>query len=283
MKRLFIALTLLCTIGIAQSNQSSAPVIGVQLYSFRNEMKTDVDGVLAKVKAMGLTEVEAAGYNWNSAAEFKQKLDKHGLKNVSFFADYNKLNSDFASVVADAKALDAKYVIIGWIPHKGNEFTLADTEKAIKDFNKWGAALAKEGLKFAYHVHGYEFQTNGLAAGQGTLFDKLMKETDPKTVLIELDVYWIQWPGQDPVKVLKKLGQRVHLLHLKELPKGMKGDLTGHSDVESNIVVGTGQIDFPAIMKTAKQIGVKHYFIEDESSRSMTQVPESLKYLKSLK
>jgi sugar phosphate isomerase/epimerase len=283
MKRLLIALTLLCTIGIAQSNKPAAPVIGVQLYSFRNEMKTDVDGVLAKVKAMGFTEVEAAGYNWNSAAEFKQMLDKHGLKNVSFFADYNKLSSDFAAVVADAKALNAKYVIIGWIPHKGNDFTLADTEKAIKDFNDWGARLAKEGLKFAYHVHGYEFQTNGLPAGQGTLFDKLMKETDPKNVLIELDVYWIQWPGQDPVKVLKKLGNRVHLLHLKELPKGMKGDLTGHSDVESNIVVGTGQIDFPTLMKVAKQVGVKHYFIEDESSRSMTQVPESLKYLKSLK
>jgi sugar phosphate isomerase/epimerase len=210
-------------------------------------------------------------------------LDKHGLKNVSFFADYNKLNTAFASVVADAKALNAKYVIVGWIPHKGNDFTLADTEKAIKDFNQWGAALAKEGLKFAYHVHGYEFQTNGLAAGQGTLFDKLMKETDPKTVAIELDVYWIQWPGQDPVKILKQLGKRVELMHLKELPKGMKGDLTGHSDVETNIVCGTGQIDFPTLMKTARQIGVKHYFIEDESSRSLTQVPQSLKYLKSLK
>ncbi len=279
--RLF-ALTLmlaLCAVAFAQeANRPHGPVVGVQLYSFRNEMKTDVEGTLAKVKAMGFTMVEAAGYNWKSAADFKAMLDKNGLQTVSFFADYNKLKTDFASVVADAKTLKAQYVIIGWIPHQ-KEFTLAECEMAIKDFNEFGEKLSKEGLKFAYHVHGYEFAPHGKI----TLMDKLMAETKPEHVRIEMDVFWVVHPGQDPVAFLKKYGKRIDLMHMKDMQKGLKGDLTGHADVETNVTIGTGSIDYVAVVREARKQGVKYLFIEDESSRSMAQVPASLKYLNSIK
>ncbi|HEX9002366.1 MAG TPA: sugar phosphate isomerase/epimerase [Blastocatellia bacterium] len=254
------------------------PIVGVQLYSFRNQMKDDVDGTLAKVKAMGFTLVEAAGYNWNSAAEFKALLDKHRFQAISFFADYNKLKTDFASVVADAKALNAKYVIVGWIPHQ-KDFTLEDCNTAIKDFNEFGEKLGKEGLKFAYHVHGYEFQPYA----KGTLMDKLMAETKPQFVKIEMDVFWVVHPGQNPIAFLKKYGKRIDLMHMKDMQKELKGDLTGHADVETNVALGTGQIDYTAIVKEARKQGVKYLFIEDESSRSMEQVPVSLKFLNSIK
>jgi sugar phosphate isomerase/epimerase len=259
-------------------SRGHGPIVGVQLYSFRNEMKTDVEGTLEKVKAMGFTMVEAAGYNWKSAAEFKAMLDKNRFKTVSFFADYGKMKTDFASIVADAKTLNAQYVIIGWIPHQ-KDFTLEDCNNAIRDFNDWGEKLSKEGLKLAYHVHGYEFQPYG----KGTLLDKLMSETKPQNLKIEMDVFWVVHPGQDPIAFLKKYGKRIDLMHMKDMQKDLKGDLTGHADVETNVAIGTGRIDYTAVVKEARKQGVKYLFIEDESSRSMTQVPISLKYLNSIK
>lgn len=254
------------------------PVIGVQLYSVRNEMKADLEGTLEKVKAMGFTYIETGAQSGKSAAEFKALLDKNNFQVVSFFADYNKLKTDFASVVADAKTMNAKYVIVAWIPHQ-KEFTLADCELAIKDFNEAGEKLAKEGLRFAYHIHGYEFVPHG----KGTLMDKLMAETKPQFVNIQMDVFWVAHPGQDPVAFLKKYGKRIHLMHMKDMQKGVKGDLTGHADVETNVTIGTGSIDYASIVREARKIGVKYLIIEDESSRSMTQVPASMKYLISIK
>ncbi len=254
------------------------PVIGIQLYSVRNEMKTDLEGTLEKVKAMGFTYIETGAQSGKSAAEFKALLDKNRFQVVSFFADYNKLKTDFASVVADAKTMNAKYVIVAWIPHQ-KEFTLADCELAIKDFNEAGEKLAKEGLRFAYHIHGYEFVPHG----KGTLMDKLMAETKPQFVNIQMDVFWVAHPGQDPVEFLKKYGKRIHLMHMKDMQKGVKGDLTGHADVETNVTIGTGSIDYASIVREARKIGVKYLIIEDESSRSMTQVPASMKYLISIK
>ncbi|HQR34923.1 MAG TPA: sugar phosphate isomerase/epimerase [Blastocatellia bacterium] len=254
------------------------PVIGIQLYSVRNEMKTDLEGTLEKVKAMGFTYIETGAQSGKSAAEFKALLDKNRFQVVSFFADYNKLKTDFASVVADAKTMNAKYVIVAWIPHQ-KEFTLADCELAIKDFNEAGEKLAKEGLRFAYHIHGYEFVPHG----KGTLMDKLMAETKPQFVNIQMDVFWVAHPGQDPVAFLKKYGKRIHLMHMKDMQKGVKGDLTGHADVETNVTIGTGSIDYASIVREARKIGVKYLIIEDESSRSMTQVPASMKYLISIK
>ena len=253
-------------------------VIGVQLYSFRNEMKTDLEGTLEKVKAMGFTYIETGAQSGKSAAEFKALLDKNGLQTVSYFADYNKLKSDFASVVADAKTMNAKYVIVAWIPHQ-KDFTLADCELAIKDFNEAGEKLAKEGLRFAYHIHGYEFVPHG----KGTLMDKLMAETKPQFVNVQMDVFWVAHPGQDPVAFLRKYGKRIRLMHMKDMQKGVKGDLTGHGDVETNVTIGTGSIDYETLVRDAKKLGVKYLIIEDESSRSMTQVPASLKYLTSIK
>jgi sugar phosphate isomerase/epimerase len=89
-------------------------------------------------------------------------------------------------------------------------------------------------------------------------------------------------PGHDPVKVIEKYGKRIHLMHMKDMQAGTKSDLTGHSDVETNVTVGTGVIKFPEIMKAAKKAGVRYLFIEDESSRSMQQVPQSVSYLKKL-
>ncbi len=97
-----------------------------------------------------------------------------------------------------------------------------------------------------------------------------------------MDVFWIKHPGQDPVALLEKYKGRFKLMHLKDRKSGTEGNQNGEADVETNVVLGTGDVGIADIMKVSKKYGVE-YFIEDESSRSMEQVPQSLAFLKSLK
>ncbi len=136
------------------------------------------------------------------------------------------------------------------------------------------------GLTFIYHNHGFEFEPYQ----DGTLYDYMLKNTEPKYVSMELDILWAFLPGQDPAQLLAKYGNRYKALHMKDLKKGVeRGSLSGNTDKENDVVLGSGQIDIPAVIKAARKAGVKHYYIEDESSSSLTQVPESIKYLNSLK
>jgi sugar phosphate isomerase/epimerase len=147
-------------------------------------------------------------------------------------------------------------------------------------FNKAGEALAKHGLKFYYHIHGYEFQPKD----GGTLFDVMMKETKPEFVNYQMDVFWAVHPGQNPVKLFEKYGSRCVMTHLKDMKKGTPtGLLTGGSDPNNDVAIGTGQIDFPPILKAAKQAGVKWHFLEDESAAVEQQIPQTLRYLESVK
>ena len=115
------------------------------------------------------------------------------------------------------------------------------------------------------------------------MFDLLMAETNPEYVHIEMDVYWIVHPGQDPVKFLEKYGKRIDLMHVKDMKRGTPGGFTGQSDVTNNVVLGQGIIDWPRVFRAAKKAGVKWYFIEDESPTSVAQIPQSLRYLAKIK
>ena len=249
--------------------------IGLQLYSLRDQFKKDVPGTLDEVKRWGIKYVELAGTYGMPPEQFKAELDKRGLVPISAHFPYEKYRDDVESIATEAKALGLKYAGCAWIPHEG-DFTEKTCREAIAVFNKAGEALARHGLKFFYHSHGYEFQPHG----QGTLLDLLITETNPKYVSYEMDIFWIVHPGQDPAKLLDKYGKRWELMHLKDMKKGTPtGLLTGHTDVTNDAALGTGQIDLPAILRAAKNAGVKWYFIEDESPWSEQQIPQSLKFL----
>lgn len=252
--------------------------IGLQLYSLRAEFLRNVPATLEKVRDYGIKNVELAGTHNLSPKKFKEMLDVNGLKAVSGHFPYDRYRDDVEGIAREAEALGLRYTGCAWIPHDG-DFDEKECRDAIAVFNRAGEALAKHGLKFFYHTHGYEFQPHG----QGTLFDLMMAETKPKFVSYEMDVFWIVHPGQDPVKVLRKYGKRFELLHVKDMKKGVKGDLSGKSDVSNDVVLGTGQMDWPAILNAAKRAGVKWYFIEDESPTAAGQIPRSLSFLEQVK
>jgi sugar phosphate isomerase/epimerase len=252
--------------------------VGLELYSLRREMEEDVPGTLARVRAMGFDEVEVPGLYGLTAQAMREALDSAGLRATSSMADYNRLRDDLAGVIADAEALGVDYVVTAWIPHD-EPFDSTDVSQAVADFNAWGARLKEAGLQFAYHIHGYEFQPTA----EGTLFDRIVRETDPDAVAFQMDVFWVVHPGQDPVALLRAYPDRFPLMHLKDMRQGTPtGELTGHAPEETNVVLGTGMIDFPAVLRAAEEVGVERYYIEDEAPNAMEQLPASLDYLQNL-
>jgi len=253
--------------------------VGLQLYSLREQFKKDVPGTLGEVKTLGFKYAELAGTYNLPPEKFREELHARGIEPIAGHFPYEKFRDDVESIATEAKALGLKYAGCAWIQHSG-DFDEKTCREAIAVFNRAGEALAKQGLKFFYHTHGYEFQPHG----QGTLFDLLMTETNPKFVNYEMDIFWIVHPGQDAVKLLEKYPKRWELMHVKDMRKGTPtGLLTGHTEVTNDVAIGTGQIDIPGILRAAKKVGVKWYFIEDESPTSEQQLPQSLKYLEQVK
>jgi sugar phosphate isomerase/epimerase len=264
----------------AQSGQPLFPEQpGVVSYTYRDYFAKDVPGTLDMIKAAGFTDIEFSSLFGKTAVELKALLDTRGLKCSSFGVSYDDFVNKTAEVAQNAKTLGAQYVRVAGIPHKG-DFTFDEGQKAVADFNRVGKILKEQyGLGFIYHQHGFEFQPYQ----DGTLYDYIVKNTDPRYVSFELDILWAFFPGQDPAALLAKYGNRYKALHLKDLKKGVKGDFSGGTNQDNDVALGTGQIDIPAVMKAAKQAGVQHYYIEDESTNVLTQVPVSLAFLKSLK
>jgi sugar phosphate isomerase/epimerase len=268
-------------LGVAVAAVTSLPAapkdkpIGLQLYSLRADFAKNVPATLAQVKGFGIKYVELAGtYNLHPA-RFKEQLDAQGLVPIAGHFPYEQYRDKLEEAVKEAKTLGLQYAGCAWIPHTG-AFTEKDARDAAAVFNQAGAALAKEGIKFFYHNHGYEFEKYK----DGTLLDLMMQETKPELVAFEMDVLWTYLPGQDPAKLLVKYGSRWELMHLKDLKTGVKtGSLSGSTDVKNDVILGTGQINLKDALKAARKAGVKYYFIEDESPTAGEQIPESLKFL----
>lgn len=284
MKKLFplLAISLLAFCVPAFSGEKSkllfSEPLGIAPYSFRNHFPNGVAETLDIIKEMGFTSIEGGGGDMDPH-EYKKLCDARGLSIPSMGASYETLVKDPMSVVKKAKIYGASYVMAAWVPHEKGNFTLENAKQTVKDFNTFGKVLADNGITFAYHAHGYEFQPYK----DGTLMDYIIENTNPAYVSFEMDTLWVYFGGGDPAALLRKYPTRWKLMHLKDLKKGTPKDLTGLTDHNNDVEIGTGELDFPEILKAAKEIGIKHYFIEDESDRILTQIPKSIQYLRSLK
>lgn len=253
--------------------------LGFASYTFRNQWKNGVPESLDLIQQMGFTEFEGGAPQGVSPGDFTKMLAERGISIPSTGTGFEGLESDPQAVADKAKALGAKYVMCAWIPHKRGEFSKADADRAIKVFNEGGKVLKENGLIFKYHVHGYEFQPYE----DGTLFDYIVKNTNPKYVSLQMDVMWTHFGGGDPVALLKKYGKRWVSLHLKDFRKGAPKDMTGLTGPENDVPLGEGELDFPGILREANKIGIKHMFIEDEGDHELEALPKSIAYLRSLK
>ena len=274
-----MAAVLLTSAAFAQGVGTSATFkgpVGVQIYSLRNQLKQDGAKALDVLKALNVKYVEIGieSHYGLTQEQMKQALDERGLIPIAAHAGQGFLLNKTEEAIAAARYFGLKYLGVAWASHQ-KPLDEAQTLKIAADFNEIGKRLKAAGIQFFYHNHGFEFQPYK----DGTLFDLLMAKTDPDLVKFEMDVLWTVFPGQDPVKLLKKYPDRWVLMHLKDLKKGVAGNLSGGTDLTNDVVLGTGQADYPAILKACQEIGVKYYFIEDESPTVLEQLPKSLGYL----
>ena len=233
---------------------------GIQLWSVRDDLAKDPKEVLKQLASYGYKQIESfeggKGIFWGmSNTEFKTYMDQLGMKIISSHCDINK---DFEKKAADAAAIGMKYLIC---PYKGPQKDLDAFKKFADEFNQKGEICKKNGIRFAYHNHDYSFVTMNGEMGQ----DIMMKNTDPKLVDFELDMYWVVAAGQDIETWLKKYPKRFRLCHVKDRKK----DATS-TEKDASVVVGTGSIDYPKILKTAKKQGMEYYIVEQEKWEGTT-------------
>jgi sugar phosphate isomerase/epimerase len=253
--------------------------VGLQLYSLRDQFAKDVPGTLDKIRAMGFTYVELHTLYGLTPEDFKKQLDARGLKAISSHFPYERFRTDVDGIAREAKILGLEFVGCAWIGHDG-AFDEKICDGAIDVFNQAGEKLAKQGLKFFSHTHGYEFTPDG----DGTFFDRIMVKTNPKFVHFQMDVFWVVHAGQNPVALMKKYPGRWLLTHIKGMKESTEtGLFTGHSDPANDVPLGVGKIDYPPLLRAAAKAGVEWNFLEDESPLVEKQIPQSLEYLSKLK
>lgn len=271
-KRLYLflfALAFSLPIGLIQAQE-----IALQLYSLRNEMKEDPVKYHKMIADWGISALEGGGTYGMSDSEYAKLLADNNLRVVGVSADYNQLTKTLQPIIDEAKKYGAKYATCYWIPHAEGAISMDEIKVATALFNSVGEQLQKEGITFTYHPHGYEFAKEG----KGVVMDYMLKNAEH--FAFNMDVFWVAMGGGDPVKIMKKYKGKFPQLHLKDRKIGTPGSPDGRGDVETNVVLGTGDIDIAGLIKQAKKQGTKYLVIEDESSRSVEQIPQSVAFIK---
>ena len=257
---------------------TQAQEIGLQLHSFRELFAKDVPGTMAMVRKMGIKEVELYGTYGLQFPEFIKILAQNEISVISYGSRYDKLK-EFPQTLADeARSYGAKYIVIFSIPFEGESFTVEDVDRAAEVFNTAGKLIARNGMMLCYHPHGYEFKPYK----DGTLFDYMVQKFDSRFVQFEMDVFWVKQAGQDPVELLKKYPNRFVLMHIKDRKKGTKNSDNGKADMESNVVLGTGDVGIVEVVREARKLGIQYLFVEDESSKAEEQVIKSIRFLRTV-
>lgn len=252
-----------------------AQEVALQLYSLRNEMKIDPIKYHQLIAEWGISALEGGGDYGMSADEYAKLLAANKLNIMGVGAEYDQLTKDLQPIIDQAKKYGAKYATCYWIPHTGGAISIEEIQLATALFNAVGEELKKEGITFLYHPHGYEFAKDG----KGVLFDYMLKNAN--NFAFNMDVFWVKMGGGDPLAIMKEYPGKFPVLHLKDRKKGTSGSKNGQGDVETNVTLGTGDIDIAGIIQEAKKQGTEYLSIEDESSRSVSQIPLSVAFIKS--
>ncbi|WP_160710886.1 sugar phosphate isomerase/epimerase family protein [Chitinophaga solisilvae] len=277
--------------GVLTAAWKGPQVLGIQLYSIRDDMKKNPSGTLQQLAAMGYKNVEHANYVKRkfygySAAEFKKLLKDLGLQMPSGHTVLRREHWDTAAkdftdewkyTVEDAATAGQRFVVSPWLDESLRK-TYDDFKAYMDVFNKCGELCKKSGMKFGYHNHDFEFSTtlNG-----EKLFDLILQHTDPSLVAQQLDIGNMYHAGGIAVDILKKYPGRFELMHVKDEIKSAKGEMGGSYE---STILGKGIIPVKEVIDLGiKSGGTQYFIIEQESYQGIAPiacVKEDLKAMK---
>ncbi len=245
-------------------------VLGLQLYTVRDEVTKDLEKTIAQVAAAGYTHIELYGYEYKTRTffgrspwQFSELLKKNNLKTPSghygiadFLYEPNYKWDSWHHLIDDAHAMGHQYIVI---PHIDDKHRSADDYKRIAErLNKGGEISKEAGLITGYHNHDFEFAD----LDGGTPYEFMLKHTDPRFVKFEMDLYWMKYAGQDPIEWFKKYPGRFPMWHLKDMEEHTDGKEKGQT-----CEVGSGIIDWKAIFAQQNLAGLDYAFVEQEQYR----------------
>ena len=263
----------------AASYGRTLSVIGVQLYTVRSVLPEKPLETLKALDEIGYREAEVIQDNMD---KIWPALKQTSLKPVSLHLGTNLFTREqekLPPALADAKQRGFEYVVCPYIApqDRGGPEVI---KKLAETLNKAGEICQKEGLQLCYHNHAFEFQPSG----NGILLDVLMQTADPQLVHLELDIMWSTVAGVDPVTVLKKYGDRIALMHLKNVAPGVPKRYNEMVPKTAFREVGNGVVDVPSVLKAASDAGVKHFFVEQDQTPGdpVDSLRKSFEYLKNL-
>ncbi len=263
----------------ASLNARALPVVGVQLYTVRHVLPAKPLETLRAIEQIGYREVEctADGLDaiWPSLKQTSLKPVSVHLDSQVFVHQPEKL----PAAMEEAKKHDFEYVVCPWIDPR-DRGGVEMIRKLGQTLNTAGELARKAGMRLCYHNHAFEFRPTP----EGRLLDVLMKSTDPQLVGLELDIMWVHVGGADPVAVLKQYGDRISLVHLKNVAAGVPSRFDENIPEAGFHDLSDGAVDVAAAVRTAKEVGVKHYFVEQDETpgNPIESLRKSFQFLESL-
>lgn len=231
-------------------------IAGAQLYTIREYVKTPeaIDESFRKIREIGYTTVQASGLGPIPADELAAIARSHGLKIVLTHTPYARFTEDLDGVIKDHHTLGCSLAGLGGLP---SSYRNAEGYYAFaKKFAEIADELGKNGLKFSYHNHHFEFQKHDGKLG----LDILVEETNPETFLFTLDTYWVQAGGADPSAWIRKLAGRIEAIHLK--------DMTIIDEKQIMTEIMEGNLQWPDIFRACEEAGVQWYLVERDAGPS---------------
>lgn len=268
--------------------------IALQLYSVRDDMAADFEGTLRKVKEMGYDGVEFAGLYGHTPAQVREMCDRVGLKPLSAHVPFVDMMADPEGVLADYKAIGCEYIVI---PYLTEEYRPGQPKfrEVIDGARTLGTIANKLGMSLGYHNHDFEFtKLDGKYA-----LDILYTEVPADLLKAELDTCWVSVGGENPADYIRKYAGRVPVIHLKDyvgtksahmyaligIDDG-KADAADETQAFAFRPVGSGKLDFPAILQACSESGTKWVVVEQDNPSMglspMECAKSSITYLKSL-
>ena len=225
--------------------------IGVQLYTVRAELQRDFWRTLVRLAEIGYREVEFAGYFSRTAEQVRISVRRLGLTAPGSHVPFELLRGDWSRAVGEAAAAGHEWIVVAWVPE--SERRGADDWRRVAElFDRAGAAARTAGVRFAYHNQEYDFTPVQTV----TPFDLVAAGTDPANVDFELDVYWAVKGGADPLALIARYPARFPLMHFK--------DSAGPPQHEMRDV-GSGTLNWKAILDAGHQAGLHHVFVEHDT------------------
>jgi sugar phosphate isomerase/epimerase len=245
--------------------------IGLQLYTLREELEQDFRGTLRKVAALGYEGVEFAGYGGLAAEELKQLLDELNLKAIGAHVKLNQIKDNLEQEIAYLQVIGAPYLICPFILPEDRQ--KGDGWKPLFDlFGRAGGDVREKGLRFAYHNHAFEFEDK---VGGDFVFDALYSSTSADAVLVEMDVCWVQYAGQNPLEYIQRYAGRLPLLHLKDFKRSPDNPM-------DTVELGLGEVDLHTVIQASSDAGVEWLIVEQDhcANPPMTSVAASMQWLR---